>query len=375
MDRSRLENSVETLVVGAGVIGLAIAREFARAGQEVLVIDSADAIGTETSARNSEVVHSGIYNPPGSLKSRLCVEGRELLYAFCQDCGIAAPQIGKIIVASRAEELPKLDALEKTAVRNGVGDLVRLSAAEVRSLEPELVSYGGLLSPSTGIVDGKNFMLALLGDAEAHGGILVLRTSFKAARRLGDRHVVTLSDDQGVDTDILCLRIINCAGHGAHAVAAAIEGVVKADLPPRYLAKGSYCAVSGRSPFKRLIYPMPVPGALGIHVTLDLGGQIRLGPNIEWVEQLDYSVEPGVAEEFKRACENYWPGVAQRQVTASYCGIRPKIHRSDELFADFRIDGPLRHGVPGVVSLFGIESPGLTSSMAIGLYVRELISS
>ncbi len=366
---------IETLVIGAGVIGLAVARQLAVAGQEVLVIDQAAEIGSETSSRNSEVVHAGIYYPKDTLKARLCVEGRSLLYAFCNARGIAAPPIGKLIVATTGNEIPKLEALAAAGRANGVADLQRLTAREASALEPEISCVAALLSPSTGIVDSHGFMLALQGEAEAHGAGIVLRTQFLSAARAGAAHRVSLRDADGGTTELICRNIVNAAGHGAHAVARAIEGVDRSALPPRFLAKGNYCSVAGRSPFTRLIYPIPVPGALGTHVTLDLAGRIRLGPNIEWVDDFDYSVSGNIAEQFRTACRGYWPGIETREIAPSYCGMRPKIHGPDQAFADFVIDGPGRTGVPGLVNLFGIESPGLTSSLAIARHVAELLGA
>jgi L-2-hydroxyglutarate oxidase LhgO len=366
---------IETLVVGAGVIGLAIARELATAGHEVVVVDQANAIGTETSSRNSEVIHAGIYYPRDTLKAQLCVEGRKLLYNYCAERGVTARAIGKLIVATTSAEIPKLKSLAAAAVANGVPDLAWISDQEAKELEPEVTCVAALFSPSTGIIDSHGYMLALQGDAESHGASIALQTRFQAASLYGREHHVLLVNSDGSEMEVSCRNIVNCAGHGAHAVARAVEGIDAGSLPPRFLAKGNYCTVSGRSPFARLIYPIPVPGALGTHVTLDLDGHIRLGPNIEWVDQLEYSVSVDVAAQFRIACRSFWPGVEDREITPSYCGIRPKVHGPDQAFADFVIDGPSRNGVPGLVNLFGIESPGLTSSLAIARYAVGLLQN
>lgn len=368
-----MTDEIETLVIGAGAVGLAIARTLARRGHEVMIVDAATAIGTETSSRNSEVIHAGIYYPAGTLKTKLCVEGRQLLYAFCSDFGIEARAIGKLIVATTDGEIPKLTALREAAIANGVTDLMWLGQGDALKIEPEVSCRAALLSPSTGIIDSHGYMQALLGDAESHGATIALGTRFISAARAGAGFEARFSDHNGDTFGLSCRRIVNSAGHGAHAAAMAIEGVDAERLPPRFLAKGSYCSVSGRSAFKHLIYPIPVPGALGTHVTLDLEGRIRLGPNIEWVEDLDYSVPQSIVPQFAEACLQFWPGVAGRELTPSYCGIRPKVHGPGSSFADFVIEGPRQHGVSGLVNLFGIESPGLTSSLAIGRLVSELL--
>jgi L-2-hydroxyglutarate oxidase LhgO len=361
--------SVQTLVVGAGVIGLAIARQLAREGHEVLVVESADRIGLETSSRNSEVIHAGLYYRPGSLKAGLCVEGRRLLYAFCQEFHVPHREIGKYIVATTEAERGKLQEIARIAELNGVTDLVAMTGKEVEKEEPEVSCLAGLFSPSTGIIDSHALMLALLGDLEERGGTVALKTTLTGGRIEGDRRIfVSIAVEDG-GVELRCDNLINAAGHGAHAVAAAVTGYPASLLPPRFLAKGNYCSVSGRSPFRRLIYPVPTPGALGTHVTLDLQGNMRLGPDIVWVDQVDYSVSEDIAAGFSESCRKFWPGVARRNLTPSYCGVRPKIHGADQSFADFRIDGPRLHGVAGFVNLFGIESPGLTSSLAIARYV------
>jgi len=367
-----MTDTIDTLVIGAGVVGLAMARTFARTGRSVLVAEQADAIGTGISSRNSEVIHAGIYYPPGSLKARMCVAGKALLYDYCERAGVEASRIGKLIVAQTEAELPKLDALKKTASQNGVDDLTWLTAAEATRLEPELTCAGALRSPSTGIVDSHGLMLALQGEAEAHGATVALRTRFVSGEAAGDGVSAGLCDDGGNSLRIACHTLVNCAGLGAHAVAAAIGGFDHSLLPPRFLAKGNYCNITGKPPFSQLIYPIPVPGALGTHVTLDLQGRARLGPNIEWIETEDYSVSETILAEFAKACEGFWPNIRNRKLTPAYCGIRPKVHGPTENAADFIVQGPDVHGVAGLVNLFGIESPGLTSSLALADHVLGL---
>lgn len=367
-----MAHDIDVLVIGAGVVGLAVARAFAMAGREVLVVESANSIGTATSSRNSEVIHAGIYYEPGSLKATLCVEGRKLLYQFCTESGVAALAVGKIIVAQTPDQVTKLKALQTNAVKNGVTDLQWLTGSEAADLEPNLRCIAALLSPSTGIVDSHNYMLALQASAETHGATVALRTTVMSGAA-GDNGVsVALKHVDQSTTSLLAKSVINCAGHGAHSVAAAIDGFDARHLPPRFLAKGSYCAVSGASPFRHLIYPLPVPGALGIHITLDVHGQARLGPDIEWIDEENYSVSATIIPEFVRACEAYWPDVRKHELTVSYAGIRPKICGPGQASADFLIQGSGDHGVKGLINLFGIESPGLTSSIAIADRVLRL---
>jgi L-2-hydroxyglutarate oxidase LhgO len=366
-----MADTVEFLVVGAGVIGLSIARRLARMGREVLLVESGDRIGAETSSRNSEVIHAGLYYPPGSLKARLCVEGRKLLYDYCNHFSVPHRRLGKYIVAVTESELPRLRTIHDTAIENGVSDLAIRSRAEIERAEPAIACVGGLFSPSTGIVDSGALMLALEGEFESHGGMLALRTRFDCARLAANRKfLVSLATSEG-QVELLCDDLINAAGHGAHKVAARVEGLPQSAIPPQYFAKGNYCTVSGRSPFQSLVYPVPVPGALGTHVTLDMQGAIRLGPDIEWVNRVDYSVAEDIAERFAESCRRYWPGIVERSLAPSYCGVRPKIHGPDEGFADFWIDIRRRVDAPGVVNLFGMESPGLTSSLAVADYVVE----
>ena len=361
----------DTIIVGAGVIGLAIARQLSMTGQSVLVLEEASRAGTETSSRNSEVIHAGIYYPIGSLKARLCVEGRELLYEFCDTHGVLTKKIGKLIVASTTEEEAKLHTIANLAKANGVHDLQWLSKSDAAVMEPEVRCTRALFSPSTGIIDASGFMLALQGDAEAHGAVFAFNTSFQKARKQTDVFIVIATDTHGDSIQLTSRSLINCAGHGAHEVARNTERYSIERSPPRYLAKGSYCSVSGKSPFTHLVYPVPVAGALGIHATLDLAGGLRLGPDIQWVDTVRYILSPALSEVFAASVSSYWPAVRDRALTSSYCGIRPKIHSPQEAFADFMIQGTADHGVQGLVNLFGIESPGLTASLALARHVQN----
>lgn len=357
-------DTVDAVVIGAGVVGLAVARALALAGREVIVLDAENAFGTGTSSRNSEVIHAGLYYPTGSLRARLCVRGKQLLYDYCASHGVAHQRCGKLIVASQADELPALDRLQATALANGVHDLQRLGAAEALALEPALRCAGALLSPSTGIIDSHGLMLALLGDAERRGAVLAL-----CAPVLGGRVV-----DAGLELDVggaspMALRartVVNSASLQAPALARLFAGLDARHVPQDHLAKGCYFTLSGRAPFSRLVYPAPGQSShLGVHLTLDLGGQARFGPSFEWVDRIDYTVDPAGADAFYAEVRRYWPGLPDGALQPGYAGLRPKISGPGEPAADFRIDGPALHGVPGLVNLFGIESPGLTSCLAI----------
>ena len=354
-------NDADVLVIGAGVVGLAIARALTLAGRSVVVVEARGAFGEETSSRNSEVIHSGIYYPTGSLKARLCVRGRAMLYAFCEARGVAHRRCGKLIVAAEDRELEGLQALERKGVENGVEDLRMLSGAEARALEPALSCVGALHAPSTGIIDSHAFMLALIGEAE--GVAIAYRAPFLSAQVAPGGFVAEIGGAEPMRLAVGAL--INAAGLSASRVARAIEGVDSRFIPETLYAKGNYFALSGRAPFRRLIYPAPQTHGLGVHLTFDLGGQARFGPDVEWVETLDYSVNPARGQGFAEAIRRYWPGLPDDALTPAYAGIRPKISGPSEAAADFRIDGPELHEVAGLVNLFGIESPGLTSSLAI----------
>ncbi len=351
----------DATVIGAGVIGLAVARELCLYGQNVLVLESAPRAGTETSARNSEVVHAGIYYPTGTLKARLSVEGRSLLYDYCSNHGVATRKLGKIIVACNPAEEAKLASIKSLAEANGVKDLEWLSTSEVARLEPEISCTKAILSPSTGIVDAGALMLSLHAVAEARGVTFAFNTKFAGAQRRGDEFVI-----QAGGAEFTSTAILNCTGHGAHQAATAVMGYDPRHLPPKFFARGSYCSVSGGTPFQHLVYPVPVAGALGIHATLDMAGAVRFGPNIQWIDRVDYSLPNDLPEVFQNSIAAYWPGVRTRELTPSYCGVRPKIHGPTETFADFMIQTEAAHGIAKLTNLFGIESPGLTAALAIG---------
>ena len=358
--------SVDAVVVGAGVVGLAIARELAIAGREVIILDAEDAIGTHTSSRNSEVIHAGIYYPKGSLKARSCVEGKRLLYDYCASHGVPHRRCGKLIVATDEKQLHELGAIRAKAHANDVPDVDWIEKDEVARMEPELFCLGALHSPSTGIIDSHALMLAYLGDAEAHGAMLALKSPLERARvRQGFELHVSGSDP------IHCSVLVNSAGLRAPSVAKTIDGYPPHLVPRELYAKGNYYSLNKKNPFTRLIYPVPEPGGLGVHVTLDLGGQARFGPDVEWVERINYDVDPRRAERFYAAIRRYWPGLPDNSLSPGYAGIRPKTAGPGEPAPDFEIQGPGKHGVPGLVQLYGIESPGLTSSLALARTVRE----
>ena len=362
--------AVDAVVIGAGVVGLAVTRALALQGHEVLVLERGDAIGSATSSRNSEVIHAGLYYPSGSLKARLCVAGREALYAYCESHGVAHRRCGKLLVATREAQRGRLAEIEAQARANGVTDLRPLDTAQARALEPELQAVAALLSPSTGIIDSHALMLSLLGDLEAAGGTLVLRSPVQAIDARGAQPVLQIGGEAPME---LGARIVvNAAGLWAPGVASAIDGLGGAFVPAARYAKGSYFALSGRAPFSHLIYPMPEDAGLGVHLTLDLAGQARFGPDVEWIEQPDYQVDSARAERFYAAIRSWWPGLADGHLQPAYAGVRPKIVGPGEADADFRIDGPSAHGVPGLVHLYGIESPGLTAALAIGARVAAI---
>jgi L-2-hydroxyglutarate oxidase LhgO len=363
-------DKVECIVIGAGVIGLAVARRLAQAGREVIILEAAEAIGTVTSSRNSEVIHAGIYYTEGSLMARMCVGGKHALYQYCEDHGIPHRNCGKLIVATSPQETERLQSIKAHAEANGVLDLQTLSGAEARALEPALNCDAALLSPSTGIIDSHAYMLALRGDAEDAGAACALHTPVLGARALADRIELDAGGDAPVSLE--CRLLINAAGLGATAVARAIDGMPIDLIPPAYLAKGNYFSCSTRTPFSHLIYPVPEPGGLGVHLTLDMAGQARFGPDVEWVDAIDYAVDPARAERFYPAIRRYWPTLPDGALMPSYSGIRPKIVPPAVAAQDFLIQGPGDHGVKGLINLFGIESPGLTSSLAIADYVGEL---
>lgn len=362
---------VDVVIVGAGAVGLAIAASLARNGNDVLVLEAASAIGTGTSARNSEVIHAGMYYPTGSLKHRLCVAGRRMLYVYLEQRGVEHRKTGKLIVATSDAEVAKIEAIHATGLANGVEGLTLLSAAGVKALEPALHCTAALLSPETGIIDTHGYMLALQGEIEDHGGAIALQSPVTRIELLpGGGFRVHAAGEA-----VACRQLVNSAGLHAQRVAACIEGLEQAHIPKLTLAKGNYFSCATPPVFSRLIYPAPVDGGLGVHVTLDLGGRMRFGPDVEWLaaddpHAIDYSVDARRAEAFYDAIRRYWPGLPDGVIVPDYSGVRPKLSGPEEAAADFRIDGPARHGIGGLVNLFGIESPGLTSSLAIAEEVR-----
>jgi L-2-hydroxyglutarate oxidase LhgO len=365
---------VDCLVIGAGVVGLAIARELALAGREVMLIERADAIGTGTSSRNSEVIHAGIYYPAGSLKARLCVQGRELLYAYCKAHGVPHKRLGKLIVATSDDELPKLADIQRKAHLNGVLDLELLTKEQAQALEPALQCTAALLSPSTGIIDSHALMLAYQGDAENAGAQCVFNTPLLEGEV--NAHGGFILHFGGAEPMTLrCNVLINSAGLQAPKLARNISGLPASFIPTDYLCKGNYFSLQGRAPFTRLIYPTPHHAGLGVHLTIDMGGQAKFGPDVEWITQEDYRVDPERCEGFYEAVRTYWPGMKDGTLTPTYCGLRPKISGPNDPAADFMISGPNHHGIRGLVNLFGIESPGLTSSLAIAKETLSCIAT
>jgi L-2-hydroxyglutarate oxidase LhgO len=363
-------DKVDCVIIGAGVIGLAVARRLAQAGREVIVLEAAEGIGTVTSSRNSEVIHAGIYYPAGSLMARTCISGKRTLYRYCAEHGIPHRNCGKLIVATTAQETARLQSIKAHAEANGVLDLQTLSSDAARALEPALSCDAALLSPSTGIIDSHAYMLALRGEAEDGGAAFAFHTPLLHARTVDGG--IELEAGGAAPMTFECRLLINAAGLGACAVARDIDGMPIDMIPPAYLAKGNYFSCSARAPFSHLIYPAPEPGGLGVHLTLDMAGQARFGPDVEWVDRIDYAVDPARAERFYPAIRRYWPDLPDGALMPSYSGIRPKIVPPAVAAQDFLIQGPADHGVGGLINLFGIESPGLTSSLAIADYVAEL---
>jgi L-2-hydroxyglutarate oxidase LhgO len=351
----------DAVVIGAGVVGLAVARALAIAGREVVILEAEVAIGTHTSSRNSEVIHAGIYYPQDSLKARTCVDGRARLYDYCAERGVPYRRCGKLIVATDAVQLDELERIRQRAHANGVTDVLLLSRTQARALEPELHCVAALHSPSTGIVDSHALMHAYLSDAERAGAMLARKCSLtKGVVRTGglELHVV------GAEP-IFAVEVVNSAGLRAPSVALSIEGYPAGLAPPELYAKGNYYALAGAPPFSRLVYPVPEPGGLGVHMTLDLAGRARFGPDVEWVDEIDYTVDPRRADRFYTAIRRYWPELRDDALEPDYAGIRPKISGKDAPAADFVVQGPRAHGVPGLVNLFGIESPGLTAALPL----------
>jgi L-2-hydroxyglutarate oxidase LhgO len=360
---------VECVVIGAGVVGLAAARALALAGREVVILEAADAIGTGTSSRNSEVIHAGIYYPAGSLKASLCVAGRQALYDYCASHGVGHKRLGKWIVATSEAEVPILHQIKEKAAANGVTDLAFLAPAEIGAGEPDLVCAAALASPSSGIIDSHGLMLSLLGDAQADGAMIAYLTPVVGGRAT-ERGLV-LETGGAAPSSLAADLVVNAAGLAATEIARRIAGMPDERVPALRLAKGNYFSLAGKAPFGRLIYPVPVPGGLGVHITIDLAGRARFGPDVEWIDRIDYRVAPERAEPFYAAVRRYWPGLADGALQPDYAGIRPKIGLAGSE-ADFMIQGPGQHGVAGLINLFGIESPGLTSCLAIAARIAEL---
>ncbi|MBV7266301.1 NAD(P)/FAD-dependent oxidoreductase [Erythrobacter ani] len=363
-------DEVECIVVGGGVIGLACGAALARGGREVMVLEAENAIGTQTSSRNSEVIHAGIYYPQNSMKALFCRRGRDLLYRYAEERGIPHRRTGKIIVATSSEQLSRLGQISQRASANGVNDLRMMSQSEVQTLEPRIHCDGALLSPSTGIIDSHALMLALEGELQNHGGMVVLQTEVSA---MTPRPSGLIVETKGAQAGRLKARhVINAAGLRAVDVASRVPGIVRDAIPKAHFSVGHYYRLSGPAPCNRLVYPVPEPGGLGIHLTLDLANQAKFGPDVRWIARPDYSFDDSAKERFAAAIQTYLPDVTADQLVPDYTGVRPKIAGPDDPDADFRIDGPRQHGIDGLINLFGIESPGLTSCLAIAEYVADL---
>jgi L-2-hydroxyglutarate oxidase LhgO len=369
---------VDCIVIGAGVVGLAIARELAMAGREVVIVESQKTIGSGTSSRNSEVIHAGIYYAPGSLKAQLCVSGRQLLYRYCDEHHIPHARNGKLIVATSLEQCAGLDRILTRAKANGVNDLQNLSSAEAKAREPQLECLAALLSPSTGVIDSHALLTQLLADAESAGAVLALQSEVLAARLEQSGTILEVMTNSGEQTTLLANCVINAAGLAAPRLARHFSGLSQNLVPTAFYSKGNYFSLAGKTPFSRLIYPLPEAGGLGVHLTLDIAGQARFGPDVEWLDidddrQIDYRVDATRADRFYESIRRYWPALPDGALQPGYSGVRPKLtHGDDE--RDFIIQGRKQHGINRLVNLFGIESPGLTASLAIGRYVHALLN-
>ena len=375
-------DQVDCVVIGAGVVGLAVAREMALQGRETILLERETSFGTVSSARNSEVIHAGIYYPKGSLKAKLCVEGNRLLYEYCRTHHVATQGYGKLIVATDETQIDDLQAILYKAQNNGVPNIQLLRGAEVSALEPQLQCVAAILSGTTGIVDSHGYMLSLLGGFEDAGGMIAYQSPLNSARPIGKNAQggFTLEIGGADGVQIQTKLLINCAGISAPAVAGRIENLPKECIPKAYFAKGNYFSLTGKSPFNHLIYPIPEPGGLGVHLTLDMGGQAKFGPDVEWLEidresQIDYTVDPRRGEGFYEAVRRYWPGLKDGSLQPDYSGVRAKIVPPNASAGDFCFDGPKQHGLQGLFNLYGFESPGLTSSLAIAKHLESLIKS
>lgn len=369
-----MTTSVDCVVIGAGVVGLAVARKLAMSGHETIILEMEDIIGAGTSSRNSEVVHAGIYYPKGSLKAVTCVEGRNQLYDFCESHGIGYRKCGKLIIATTPEELNQLHSIRQAAIDNGVDDIQYLDRQVALNLEPKLNCIGALLSPSTGIVDSHGFMLALQGDAEAAGAIIAFKSRVVEIKCNGVEPTISVDlEGEARPYELNCRYLVNAAGLDSIALAQTIPELDKNLIPEFYMTKGNYFSLSGKSPFSRLIYPIPPKGGLGTHLTLDLSGQAKFGPDIEPVDRLDYNVDPDRSKSFCAAIRTYWPDLPDNALLPDYSGIRPKIRMPNNLPQDFIISDQSNHRLPGLINLFGIESPGLTASLALANRVQQII--
>ena len=364
----------ECIVIGAGVIGLAIAAELAATGHDVLILEREAAFGTVTSARNSEVIHAGIYYPAGSLKARLCVQGRKALYDYCREHQVEHAQCGKLIVATSPAQVEQLASIRGRAVTNGVEDVQLLSAGEAVTMEPQLHCLAALHSPSTGIIDSHALMLSLLGEGERHGAMLATRSPVTGMSRDSADGVFTVHVGGENAMSLTTLRVINAAGHGACTLAAPLLEAGSQPAVTPVLSKGNYFRLSGKAPFSRLVYPVPEVGGLGVHITVDLAGKARFGPDVEAVSEENYTVDPSRSADFYAAVRAYWPGLPDNSLAPDYAGIRPKIRVGSALYPDFLIQSQSEHGLPGLVNLFGIESPGLTACLAIASEVNRLLA-
>ena len=364
---------VDCLVIGAGVIGLAVARALSLAGREVIVIEAQDCIGSEISSRNSEVIHAGIYYPAGSLKARFCVQGRKQLYNYCHEHNVPFKRCGKLIIATSEKQEPQLQTILENARINDVDDIVSLDKTEVQRKEPQVQCVSGLWSPSTGIVDSHAYMLALHADLEDAGGIIVFNSTVTGGSVANSMlELMVISGDSSFH--LTANTVINCAGLGGDKLAHSIDGINHKTLPAYSYAKGNYFTYSGKSPFTSLIYPVPNEYGLGVHVTHDMAGNLRFGPDVEWIDKISYGVDPLRGEMFYEAIRSYWPELRDMSLLPAYSGIRPKINGQGSPAVDFKIQGESEHGVAGLINLFGIESPGLTSSLALADYVKEMVA-
>ncbi len=373
---------VDCVVIGAGVIGLAVAREMALQGRETILLERESAFGTISSARNSEVIHAGIYYPKDSLKAKLCVEGNRMLYEYCRTHHVATQPYGKLIVASDDSQMDDLQAILYKAQQYHVPDIKLISGEQAKSMEPDLQCVAAVLSSTTGIVDSHGLMLSLLGGFEDAGGMIAYQSPLISAKPIGtsaqDGFELEIGGTDGMK--IQTKLLINCAGMSAPAIARKIEGLAQEQIPKAYFAKGNYFSLSGKSPFKHLIYPIPEPGGLGVHLTLDMGGQAKFGPDVEWLEideesQIDYTVNPKRGEGFYEAVRKYWPGLKDNALQPAYSGVRAKIVPPNAPAGDFCFNTPKEHGLEGLFNLYGFESPGLTSSLAIAQYLEGQIKS